>query len=234
MFKNYCKFMGFQSKKKLKSSLSTNNTQAYPLSIENKIWTAWSTQIGKVNMTYMNNLDFDGQTKSTQIWNTKSDLKRAPLVKCEVFENEIQMTCSNADVDFSRCVLISSCSNADVDFSRWFISAYPAVARDQLLRVISCWYVSCDDLQRALRDWSDDVLMRGRAAIQSHLPDGLVALMRRVVNYHSSWVGQQQVELLMHLVPLGLLCCLPVCGSGFPGYSAGRGFDQAGGAPGGI
>ncbi|KZV58411.1 hypothetical protein F511_21168 [Dorcoceras hygrometricum] len=39
----------------------------------------------------------------------------------------------------------SSSSNADVDFSRWCISAYPAVARDQLLRVISGWYVSCDD-----------------------------------------------------------------------------------------
>ncbi|KZV40641.1 RNI-like superfamily protein [Dorcoceras hygrometricum] len=77
--------------------------------------------------------------------------------------------------------------------------------------------------------------------------------MRRVVNYHSSWFGQHQVESLMHLVfrvwckderllsvlgfdpevPLGLLCCLPVCGSGFPGYSAGRGIDPAGGAPGG-
>ncbi|KZV21461.1 hypothetical protein F511_15612 [Dorcoceras hygrometricum] len=45
------------------------------------------------------------------------------------------------------------------------------------------------------------VRMRGRAAIpHSHLPAGLLALMRRVVNYHSSWVGQQQVELLMHLV----------------------------------
>ncbi|KZV49695.1 RNA methyltransferase [Dorcoceras hygrometricum] len=43
--------------------------------------------------------------------------------------------------------------------------------------------------------------MRGRAAIpHSHLPAGLLALMRRVVNYHSSWVGQQQVELLLHLV----------------------------------
>ncbi|KZV40684.1 hypothetical protein F511_33417 [Dorcoceras hygrometricum] len=28
----------------------------------------------------------------------------------------------------------------------------------------------------------------------------LLAIMRRVVNYHSSWFGQQQVELLMHLV----------------------------------
>ncbi|KZV21338.1 hypothetical protein F511_13111 [Dorcoceras hygrometricum] len=40
--------------------------------------------------------------------------------------------------------------------------------------------------------------MRGRAEIpHSHLPAGLLALMRRVVNYHSSWVGQLQVELLI-------------------------------------
>ncbi|KZV18735.1 ubiquitin carboxyl-terminal hydrolase 14 [Dorcoceras hygrometricum] len=32
----------------------------------------------------------------------------------------------------SCCVLISS-SNADEDFSRWCISAYPAIASDQLL-----------------------------------------------------------------------------------------------------
>ncbi|KZV38808.1 hypothetical protein F511_26772 [Dorcoceras hygrometricum] len=54
---------------------------------------------------------------------------------------------------FIRCVLVGSSSNADVDFQRWCISAYPAVSRDQLLRVISCWYFSCDDQQRALRDF---------------------------------------------------------------------------------
>ncbi|KZV54249.1 hypothetical protein F511_19274 [Dorcoceras hygrometricum] len=36
----------------------------------------------------------------------------------------------------------------------------------------------------------------GRAAIpHSHLPAGIVATMSRVVNYHSSWARQQQVEL---------------------------------------
>ncbi|KZV50687.1 DNA ligase 1-like [Dorcoceras hygrometricum] len=36
----------------------------------------------------------------------------------------------------------------------------------------------------------------GRAAIpHSHLPAGIVATMRRVVNYHSSWARQQWVEL---------------------------------------
>ncbi|KZV46740.1 cell division control protein 2 [Dorcoceras hygrometricum] len=106
----------------------------------------------------------------------------------------------------------------------------------------------------------------------------LLATMLRVVNYHSSWVGQRQVELfdasgirvwckyerviiiflytnqwppfiadsveLFQLlsvlgfdpnVPLGLgLFCLPVCRSGFPGYSAGRGVGPAGGASGGA
>ncbi|KZV38902.1 Myosin family protein with Dil domain [Dorcoceras hygrometricum] len=44
-----------------------------------------------------------------------------------------------------------------------------------------------------------------------------LALMRRVVNYHSSLVVQRQVELSD--------------ASGFPGYSAGRGADPARGAP---
>ncbi|KZV38432.1 putative (S)-N-methylcoclaurine 3'-hydroxylase isozyme 2-like [Dorcoceras hygrometricum] len=52
---------------------------------------------------------------------------------------------------FSRCVLVGSSSSASLDFSHWCIRAYPTVARDQLLRVISCWYASCDDQQRALR-----------------------------------------------------------------------------------
>ncbi|KZV36128.1 jacalin-related lectin 3-like [Dorcoceras hygrometricum] len=59
-----------------------------------------------------------------------------------------------------------------------------------------------------------------RAAIpHSHLPAGIIATMRRVVNYHSSWVRQQQVELFD--------------ASGNPGSTAGRGFNPAGGAPGG-
>ncbi|KZV49298.1 hypothetical protein F511_23444 [Dorcoceras hygrometricum] len=60
----------------------------------------------------------------------------------------------------------------------------------------------------------------GRATIpHSHLPAGIVATMRRVVNYHSSWARQQQVELFD--------------ASGNPGSIAGRGFNPAGGAPGG-
>ncbi|KZV31068.1 hypothetical protein F511_28792 [Dorcoceras hygrometricum] len=41
--------------------------------------------------------------------------------------------------------VVGSSSNADVDFSRWCISAYPAVVRDQLLRVISCWMQGLDN-----------------------------------------------------------------------------------------
>ncbi|KZV47881.1 hypothetical protein F511_29054 [Dorcoceras hygrometricum] len=68
---------------------------------------------------------------------------------------------------------------------------------------------------QSLRDFS-----QGRAAIpHSHLPAGIVATMRRVVKYHSSWARQQQVELLD--------------ASGNPGPTAGRGFNPAGGAPGG-
>ncbi|KZV55576.1 hypothetical protein F511_12682 [Dorcoceras hygrometricum] len=45
---------------------------------------------------------------------------------------------------------------------------------------------------------------------------GLLATMRRVVNYHSSWARQRQVELF-----------------DASGYPAGRGADPARGAPGG-
>ncbi|KZV41459.1 hypothetical protein F511_34617 [Dorcoceras hygrometricum] len=51
------------------------------------------------------------------------------------------------------------------------------------------------------------------------LPAGIVATMRRVVNYHSSWARQQQVELFD--------------ASGNPGSTAGRGFNPAGGTSGG-
>ncbi|KZV37013.1 histone-lysine N-methyltransferase ASHH1-like [Dorcoceras hygrometricum] len=59
---------------------------------------------------------------------------------------------SPVDTPCGCCVLVGSSSNADMDSRRWCISAYLAVARDQLLRVISCFYFSCDDQQRALRD----------------------------------------------------------------------------------
>ncbi|KZV43184.1 hypothetical protein F511_39593 [Dorcoceras hygrometricum] len=120
---------------------------------------------------------------------------------------------------------LKSSSNADVDSRRWCISVYPTVASDQLLVKDLC----CSDFVVAAvcGNYSSEAVvalhthdhfpfrccsrallllcfltrMQGRATIpHSHLPAGLLALMRRVVNYHSSWVGQQQVELLMHLI----------------------------------
>ncbi|KZV24192.1 hypothetical protein F511_39786 [Dorcoceras hygrometricum] len=65
---------------------------------------------------------------------------------------------SSASLDFSRCVLVGSSSNADVDFSLWSISAYPAVASDQLLvalRLIDKSYAepvdSAIDIEEGLR-----------------------------------------------------------------------------------
>ncbi|KZV32307.1 hypothetical protein F511_22469 [Dorcoceras hygrometricum] len=52
---------------------------------------------------------------------------------------------------FSRCVLVGSSSNANVDFSRWCISAYPAIARDQLLVSILRRLVK---LERQRFEWS--------------------------------------------------------------------------------
>ncbi|KZV43964.1 hypothetical protein F511_29045 [Dorcoceras hygrometricum] len=116
--------------------------------------------------------------------------------------------------------------------------------------------------------------LRGRAVIpHSYLPAGIVATMSRVVNYHSSWARQQQVELFDASAPLwvelsvffgvsciapafysllfnsvvlllsvlgfnpmslrGLVCFFVALFSGNPGPTAGRGFNPAGGAPGG-
>ncbi|KZV40147.1 hypothetical protein F511_39245 [Dorcoceras hygrometricum] len=61
-----------------------------------------------------------------------------------------------------------------------------------------------------------DVRASGNTALSSSLL-GLLATMRRVVNYHSSWTRQRQVELFDE--------------SGNPGFTAGRGFNPAGGAP---
>ncbi|KZV40333.1 hypothetical protein F511_21239 [Dorcoceras hygrometricum] len=63
-----------------------------------------------------------------------------------------------------------------------------------------------------------DVRASGNTALSSPCWD-LLATMRRVVNYHSSWARQRQVELFD--------------ASGNLGFIAGRGFNPAGGAPGG-
>ncbi|KZV44309.1 hypothetical protein F511_38669 [Dorcoceras hygrometricum] len=87
-----------------------------------------------------------------------------------------------------------------------------------------------------------DARASGNTTLSSPCWD-LLATMRRVVNYHSSWARQRQVELLMRLflsVPgfdpmslWGLVVFLVVLFSGKPGFTAGRGFSPAGGAPGG-
>ncbi|KZV30977.1 hypothetical protein F511_21952 [Dorcoceras hygrometricum] len=89
-----------------------------------------------------------------------------------------------------------------------------------------------------------DVRASGNTALSSPCWD-LLALMRRVVNYHSSWVVQRQVELF-DASGIRVWCkyerIIPVCLythqwppfiAGFPGYSAGLGVGPAGGAPGG-
>ncbi|KZV31331.1 hypothetical protein F511_15159 [Dorcoceras hygrometricum] len=87
-----------------------------------------------------------------------------------------------------------------------------------------------------------DARASGNTALSSPFCD-LLATMRRVVNYHSSWARQRQVELLMRLLlsvlgfdPMSLwvlVVSLDVLFSGNPGFTAGRGFSPAGGAPGG-
>ncbi|KZV30505.1 hypothetical protein F511_24512 [Dorcoceras hygrometricum] len=70
-----------------------------------------------------------------------------------------------------------------------------------------------------------DARASGDTALSSPCWD-MLATMRRVVNYHSSWARQRQVELF-DASGIWVLC------QGNPGFIAGRGFNPAGGAPGG-
>ncbi|KZV23693.1 hypothetical protein F511_31296 [Dorcoceras hygrometricum] len=95
-----------------------------------------------------------------------------------------------------------------------WISVVGVLARIQLLRVISCWYVSCDDQQRALRDSKATKFCVQEPAVGFvWCKDESVIL---VCLYSNQWP----------LTILRRICC-------FPGFAAGRGYDQAGGAPGG-
>ncbi|KZV42422.1 L-type lectin-domain containing receptor kinase IX.1-like [Dorcoceras hygrometricum] len=78
-------------------------------------------------------------------------------------------------------------------------------------------YKPCSLLYCAVVSYQD-ARASGNTALSSPCWD-LLATMRRVVNYHSSWARQQQVELFD--------------ASGNLGFTAGRGFNPAGGAPGG-
>ncbi|KZV51412.1 hypothetical protein F511_20576 [Dorcoceras hygrometricum] len=119
---------------------------------------------------------------------------------------------------FSRCVLIGSSSNADVDFRRWYFSCdgqqralrdsevttfceqEPAAGSYQISRDPVC--SNCCTKYRAVAAMPccccsvsyQDVRASGNTALSSPCWD-LLATMRRVVNYHSSWGGQRQVEL---------------------------------------
>ncbi|KZV36677.1 hypothetical protein F511_33498 [Dorcoceras hygrometricum] len=87
-----------------------------------------------------------------------------------------------------------------------------------------------------------DARASGDTALSSPCWD-LLATMRRVVNYHSSWARQRHVELLMRLLlsvlgfdPMslwGFVVFLVLLFSGNPGFTAVRVFSPAGGAPGG-
>ncbi|KZV24471.1 hypothetical protein F511_19102 [Dorcoceras hygrometricum] len=72
---------------------------------------------------------------------------------------------------------------------------------------------------------TEDARASGDTALSSPCWD-LLATMCRVVNYHSSWARQRQVELF-DAFGIWVLC------QGNQGFTVGRGFNLAGGAPGG-
>ncbi|KZV16900.1 hypothetical protein F511_35310 [Dorcoceras hygrometricum] len=133
---------------------------------------------------------------------------------------------------FNRCILVGSSSNADVDFSRWcfscdgqqralrdseattFCEQEPAVGCVSVFRSGLCIRFVGTPFVVIVAQNIEDTRASGNTALSSPCWD-LLATMRRVVNYHSSWVGS-------HHAP-----------SGNPGFTAGRGFNPAGGASGG-
>ncbi|KZV39305.1 myosin-9 [Dorcoceras hygrometricum] len=135
-----------------------------------------------------------------------------------------------------------SSSSASLDFSRWCISTYPVVARDQLLRVTD---LCCSDLVVAAvcGNYSSEAgeLLH---CIRMIIPiSAVVAVLCCYSVFLPGCEDERQYFTLISLLlsPYwglnlrslwGCCVCLPVCCSGFPGYSAGRVFDPAGGAPG--
>ncbi|KZV49161.1 hypothetical protein F511_41880 [Dorcoceras hygrometricum] len=61
---------------------------------------------------------------------------------------------------------------------------------------------------------------------------GLLATMRRVVNYHSSWARQRSFGAMFEFLGSLFGCSLQLLSRNL-GFTAGRGFNPAGGAPGG-
>ncbi|KZV40805.1 alpha-mannosidase 2x [Dorcoceras hygrometricum] len=87
----------------------------------------------------------------------------------------------------------------------WFLQALSVIPRGSWGDVARVFGISSSVIVLSIRygfelilrrGYGLEKLLRGRAVIpHSHLPAGIVAAMRRVVNYHSSWARQQQVEL---------------------------------------
>ncbi|KZV21135.1 hypothetical protein F511_13201 [Dorcoceras hygrometricum] len=116
--------------------------------------------------------------------------------------------------------LLGDCFSVDLRNQQWFLAsaAFTRVFGISSSVIVLSIRYGFELILR--RGYGLEELLRGRAGIpHSHLPAGIVATMRRVVNYHSSWARQQQVELFD--------------ASGNPGSTAGRGFNPTGGAPGG-
>ncbi|KZV47423.1 hypothetical protein F511_21011 [Dorcoceras hygrometricum] len=146
----------------------------------------------------------------------------------------------------SCCVLVGSSSNADVDFSRWcfscdgqqralrdseattFCEQEPAVGFSSVfLSGFQTRFLGTPFVVIVAQN-IEDARASGDTALSSPCWD-LLALMCRVVNYHSSWVGQRQVDLF-DAYGIRMWC---KDDRGFPGYSTGRGVGPAGGVPGG-
>ncbi|KZV39509.1 hypothetical protein F511_37218 [Dorcoceras hygrometricum] len=139
-----------------------------------------------------------------------------------------------------------------------WISVVGVLARIQLLRVISRWYVSCDDQQRALWDleattfceqepagawhrhrfWLSVGISSSSSGISRSSSNADVDFSRWCIRAYPTVASDQllRVAKLRRLVKLerqrfewsALYQLL-----GFPGFATSRGYDPAGGAPGG-
>ncbi|KZV36691.1 hypothetical protein F511_14794 [Dorcoceras hygrometricum] len=115
-----------------------------------------------------------------------------------------------------------------------WISVVGVLARIQLLRVISCWYVSCGDQQRALRNFEVTMFCVQEPAVGSS-SNADVDFSRWCISVYPAVASD---PLLVTDLCCSDLIVAAMCGNysseaGFPGFAAGRGYDPAGGALGG-
>ncbi|KZV37657.1 hypothetical protein F511_30362 [Dorcoceras hygrometricum] len=104
-----------------------------------------------------------------------------------------------------------------------------------VFKFLDAWRINFAPGQGSTAIDIQDARASGDTALSSPCWD-LLAAMRRVVNYHSSWARQRQVELLDASGNLGFTAGRgfnPAGGAPGGGFTAGRGFNPAGGAPGG-